>query len=168
MPDRRRALRALATAGAVFAVFEAQQVINGAITVVATLLFGQTMSIPDTLGGPTLLHNLVFAVGVFLALWLLVPIAREYPLMRVILRGVAISALATALVFVVAVLIGTYQAFIGPIGSMTGFEPHAAWSGLGEALLIAANYFAEGTPLVILAVVLLWIWLRRRARVTDV
>ncbi|MCU1414391.1 MAG: hypothetical protein JWN80_1731 [Microbacteriaceae bacterium] len=168
MPIRRGPLPALAAAACVLAVLYAQQLIVGVATVIATPLFGQTLSFSDTLGSPTVLYSILFALGVFLALWLIVPVSAEFRLTRVVLRGLGISALATALLFVIAALISLFQAFVGPLGSMTGFDGRVAADGVGGALLTAATSFAFGAPLVILAVVLLWIWQRRRTNVTSV
>ncbi len=168
MLTRRSPLAGLATAACVLAVLLAQQLVGGATAVIATVLYGHSLPIAGTQGDPTLLHNVVFAVGVFFALWLIVPVSAEFRPTRVMLRGLAISAVSTALLFVVTVLVATYASFIGPLGGMTGFDGRSALEGLGDAVLVAGNYFAEGTPLVILAVVLLRIWLRRNARPTDV
>jgi hypothetical protein len=106
--------------------------------------------------------TLPFAVGVFLSLWLIAPLAGQLTLRFVITRGLLASAAGTVLVFVVNVVVG----FVTMLGF--GFDVRGFAHSVVIAIGTAVNVFIYTTPIVLLAVVLLWFWLREHPREYEV
>ena len=115
---------------------------------------------------------LPFALGVFIALWLLAPVSHELEL-RFVLTRAGLAAAAGSLVFLV---VGLARALLGWLGvdegvfqsfGLTGDTP-ALVQGVFRALAGAVQTFISVTPAVMLVVVLLWLWLRDHPREYDV
>lgn len=106
--------------------------------------------------------TLPFAVGVFISLWLIAPLAGELTVRFVITRGLLASAAGAVLVLVVNVVVE----FVTMLGF--GFDIRGlAHTGI-TAIGTAANVFIYTTPIVVLAAVLLWLWLRDHPREYEV
>ncbi len=106
--------------------------------------------------------TLPFAVGVFLSLWLIAPLAGELRVRFVITRGLLASAAGSVLVLVVNVVVE----FVTMLGF--GFDIRGlAHTGI-TAIGTAVNVFVYTTPIVVLAAVLLWLWLREHPREYEV
>ena len=106
--------------------------------------------------------TLPFAVGVFVSLWLIAPLAGQLTLRFVITRGLLASAAGAVLVFVVSLVVDVVtMAFY--VFDIRGF----AHSGV-IAISTAINVFIYTTPIVILGAVLLWLWLRDHPREYEV
>lgn len=124
---------------------------------------------PDLLG--LLYFVLPLGLGVFLALWLLAPISHELTVRFVLTRAglAAASAAFVHLVFGVAVAL---LAWFG--ADINTFAPFAAWDGamllqnVFRSLMGAIHVSIWATPLVMLAGVLLWLWLRDHPREYEV
>ena len=102
--------------------------------------------------------SLPFAVGVFVSLWLIAPLAAELTVRFVVTRALLASAAGSVLVVVVTL-------FIDLVGLIAhGFELHSfAHSGI-FAIGRGVDAFIYSTPVVVLAAVLLWLWLRAHPR----
>lgn len=110
---------------------------------------------------------LPFAIGVFLCLWLLAPIAAELHIAHVITRSLLAAAAGAVVVFLVQLLGSLFQNFDDSAGRVFGWaqgffttvSSNAGWAfstSLYSALSTAINLI----PLTVLAGVLLWVWLR--------
>jgi len=107
-----------------------------------------------------LLHFLIpFALGVFVALWLLAPISDELTLRFVITRAGLAALTASILVIVVNLILGVVWSF-----SAGGFDSTFFLQSAVEALSTGLSTFIFQTPLVMFAGVLLWLWLRDHPR----
>ncbi|GAA3741841.1 hypothetical protein GCM10022239_16830 [Leifsonia bigeumensis] len=121
---------------------------------------------------PASLVNLVlgvlpFAIGVFLSLWLLAPVAAELHIAHVITRALLAVAAGALIVFIVRLLGSLFTNFDESAGYVFGWasglfstvSSNAGWAfaqSLYSALTTAINLI----PLTVLACVLLWVWLR--------
>ena len=145
---RRGRLPALVAALGVAAVLLAQRVLT--LLLVLPLLSGFSPSdIVDYLS-----QALPFALGVFLGLWLIAPLADELTLPFVFTRG----ALATA---AGAILVIIAQLVIALVAALDGGDLRR------DALLslvTGASAFVSHLILVLFASVLLWLWLRAHPR----
>jgi len=106
--------------------------------------------------------TLPFALGVFLSLWLIAPLAGELTVRFVIMRGLLASAVGSVLVLIVAIGMG----FVTMIGF--GFDIRGFAHSVIVAIGTAVNLFIYTTPIVVLAAVLLWLWLREHPREYEV
>jgi hypothetical protein len=145
---RRGRLPALVAALGIAAVLLAQRALT--LLLVLPLLSGFSPSdIVDYL-----LQALPFALGVFLGLWLIAPLADELTLPFVFTRG----ALATA---AGAILVIIAQLVIALVAALDGGDLRR------DALLslvAGASAFVSHLILVLFASVLLWLWLRAHPR----
>ena len=106
--------------------------------------------------------TLPYALGVFLSLWLIAPLAGELSVRFVIMRGLLASAVGSVLVLIVAIGTG----FVTMIGF--GFDIRGFAHSVIVAIGTAVNLFIYTTPVVVLAAVLLWLWLREHPREYEV
>ena len=107
-----------------------------------------------------LLYFLIpFALGVFVALWLLAPISDELTLRFVITRAGLAGLTASVLVILVNLVLGLVRSV-----SAAGFDPTSFLQSVVAALNTGLSTFIFQTPLVMLAGVLLWLWLRDHPR----
>jgi hypothetical protein len=106
-----------------------------------------------------LLHYLIpFTLGVFVALWLLAPISDELTL-RFVLTRAGLAALAGSLfVILVNLVVGLVTSLAG------GFDSTLLLQSAVGALSTGLVTFIFQTPVVMLAGVLLWLWLRDHPR----
>jgi hypothetical protein len=117
-----------------------------------------------------LLVTVPFSLGVFVSLWAIAPISHELSLRFVLTR----AALAAACGVVLADLVRIILAFFGSI-SATGsvfansfpipsFDGGTFVSTLLGTLAYAIPYYLSVLPVVVLACVFLWLWLREHPR----
>jgi hypothetical protein len=107
-----------------------------------------------------LLHYLIpFALGVFVALWLLAPISDELTLRFVITRAGLAALTGSLLVIAVNLVLGLVWSL-----SSAGFDSTVFLQSLVEAMTTGLSTFIFQTPLVMFAGVLLWLWLRDHPR----
>ena len=109
-----------------------------------------------------LLPAVPFALGFFVSLWIIAPIAEELRLPHVVTRAVLATGVASTVVFVVLAVTGILGAL-----SLDGYLFAQSFptvrlgdvpGALGRALTSAALVFISTLPLGVLAGVLLWIW----------
>lgn len=104
-------------------------------------------------------HSLPFALGVFLALWLIAPLADELTLPFVFTRG-ALATAAGAILVIVAEFVIAVVAAVSP----GPFDGRALANDTLLALLAGASAFVSHLILVLFASMLLWLWLRAHPR----
>ncbi|MCU1420519.1 MAG: hypothetical protein JWN36_170 [Microbacteriaceae bacterium] len=170
---QRGVVVALITGASVFAVLIVQALLTSLFGYLSLLMSGlAAQSTPWTVAelGPIALTNLPFAIGVFLALWFVAPIASDLRLFHVITRGLLAAAIGGALAIVVAVVGALFGAFSYSAGFSSnlaanlGYDFVGAFHRIGFALNSGLSLFVSAVPLVVLACVLLWIWLERHPR----
>lgn len=113
---------------------------------------------------------LPFALGVFLSLWVIAPVSHELT-PRFVLTRAGLATLAGAVLVIIAnVLFAVFGAF-SPTGSLSGnsfptpgFDGSYLVQGMIAALAAGLNAVISKAPLVLLAGVLLWLWLRDHPR----
>lgn len=103
---------------------------------------------------------LPLTLGVFLALWAIAPISHELTLRFVLTRAVLASACGVILVMIVQIA--------GALLTLFGSSLEAFVQRVFDALSNGASAFVSMTPLVLLACVLLWLWLREHPRDYEV
>ena len=113
-----------------------------------------------------LLVAVPFAFGVFVSLWILAPIADSLRLRHVFARATLAAAIGTGMVFLVGA-IAAFATAVSQAGSLFGNSfpwpsPFAVLNPLLQALITALSVFVAVLPVVLLAGVLLWTWLRGR------
>ena len=106
--------------------------------------------------------TLPFALGVFVSLWLIAPLAGELSLRFVIMRGLLASAAGAVLVFVVSLFVDVVT-MIRYVFDIRGFA-HSGVIAVGTAI----DVLIFTTPIVVLGAVLLWLWLREHPREYEV
>jgi len=106
--------------------------------------------------------TLPFALGVFVSLWLIAPLAGQLSLRFVITRGLLASAAGAVLVFVVSLFVDLVT-MIRYVFDIRGFG-HSGVIAVGTAI----DVLIYTTPIVILGAVLLWLWLRDHPREYEV
>lgn len=118
------------------------------------------------LGYSLLGYALPFAVGVFASLWIMAPVAAELRLAHVITRSVLAAGIGASLLLIVRAGVILIE-LAAEAGSFFGNSfPEISWErsvngrGLGVALQQAIIAFAELSPVVVLAGILLWIWVQ--------
>jgi hypothetical protein len=110
---------------------------------------------------------LPFAIGVFLCLWLLAPIAAELHIAHVITRSLLAVAAGALVVFLIQLLESLFRNYDKSAGLTFGWAQgffttvtsNADWA-FSNALFTALSTAISLIPLTILAGVLLWVWLR--------
>lgn len=102
-----------------------------------------------------------FALGFFLSLWILAPIAEELRLPHVVTRAVLATGVASTVFFVVWTVVMLVRTFMAEFPVTPGLfdvrlpdPPAVILSALADAL----TTFIASLPLGILAGVLLWLW----------
>ena len=167
---RDRARPALRVGGGVAAVLFAQLLLTTALSVVSYLGYGGLGSPTGAWDLPTLFSPFLgfwngllgqivpFGVGVFLAVWLIVPLSASLGVVRVAIRSIAASAIGALVSFLVLAVFGagTALASVGPWfgGSMPRFDGYSLVFAATSALQTAAVQFVQNTPLVVLAGIL--------------
>lgn len=168
---RRGLVVAAVTSLVVFGTILAQQVLSALISL-ATVPAGSSSFLPlivEQEAVTALTGSLPLSVGLFLSLWQIAPIGAELRLAHVLTRALLASGLGAALVAFVWLVVSGVQA------AARLFDPDAAEFALfafGSAAFAgvqrAGLAFVETTPLILLAGVLLWLWLREHSRDYDV
>lgn len=156
---RHGALVAAVTAAAVGVTIAAQYVLHALIDFISVLPY--ISGVPYGFGVErALLVAVPFAIGYFLSLWIIAPIAAELRIGHVIARAVLATGVASTVVFIVNALIALVRAAI-PIGVwMPGswFDFEAAAFGLEGAFVTALHAIVAQLPLGVLGGVFLWLW----------
>jgi hypothetical protein len=159
--NRHGAFVSAVTALLVGAAIVVERVLEFLVGLISTLSVGQYFGFGL---GQVLVVAIPFAVGFFVSLWIIAPIAEELRLPHVVARAILATGVASTVVFVVLAVTGIFSAF-GWEGAIFGqsfpsvrFDGGWAASSLGSALTGAALTFVSTLPLGVLAGVLLWIW----------
>lgn len=112
--------------------------------------------------GQMLLVAIPFAVGFFVSLWIIAPIAEELRLPHVISRAILATGVAATVVFIVLAIAGVLGSLNFDGELFANSFPTLRFDGVPQALLSAligaALTFVSSLPLGVLAGVLLWIW----------
>lgn len=115
------------------------------------------------LAGATL-TAIPFAVGMFISLWLVAPIAEELRIGHVITRAILAAGIGATVVFILLAIFAITGAFSGAGALFSNTFPAIEFDGghavvsLATALSRALLLFVELLPLASLAGVLLWLW----------
>ncbi len=169
---RRGFVVALITAASVLAALVAQEFLVDLFGSLGAVIGGQGYPggwAPAVLAQAALTF-LPFAIGVFLAIWLVAPIGADLRLVHVVTRSLLIAGIGALLAIVVSVIAALFGAFsysatfTSSIFGNLGYDLSGALSRMGFALGNGLTLFASALPLVVLACVLLWIWLERHPR----
>lgn len=164
---RHGAFVSMVAAGSVGVVILLQQFLEALVTWITYMPVVAAQGQVYTLGGVlpgALVTALPFAVGFFLSLWLVAPIAEELRLPHVVTRAVLATGIGATVLFIVRALVALFSAFSGGgpwFGNSFGwpsFDGGFAVSGLSSALSGGIVFFLAVLPLGILAGVLLWMW----------
>ena len=159
--NRHGALVSAVTALLVAAAMVAQRLLEFFIGLLSAVSVGQAYAFPIF---QVLLVAVPFAVGFFVSLWIIAPIAEELRLPHVITRAILATGVASTVVFIVLAVAGIVGAF-----SLQGeffansfpaprFDGAWALNAVLSALTSAALTFVSTLPLGVLAGVMLWIW----------
>jgi len=164
---RRGALPALVTALAVGVWLLLQRLLEFGIWKLSVLATPPADAFFDNfhVSGAAGVHGeiLPIVVGVFLSLWMIAPVAGELRLRHVIARAVLAAAIA-------AVLFAAVQGVVNGVALVQSWSANVPGQSLGEtlrdivveAIVGGALSFVSLLPLVILAAVFEWLWLRDR------
>ncbi len=158
---RQRVLTPLVVAGGVFVVLVAQHIVLGIVNLSGLLVFATVDSIGQLFQPQGFALDFVFAVGVFLALWLIMPIVAGLRLSSVVVRSVVATVAGAVLVFIAMLLIGFYNAIGGILSTQVGFRGEVASHWVGFGISTGGGYLVDAMPLVILVGILLWMWLAK-------
>ena len=113
---------------------------------------------------------LPFCLGVFLCLWAIAPISHELTLRFVLTRGALATAAGAIIAFIVEIFIHLFDSFSPGTTFFGNTFPFSSFSGtyflstFGGALQGLVLTFLHNLPLVLLATVLLWLWLKAHPR----
>lgn len=168
LSDRGALVPALVGAAGLLAVLMAEQVLQGAGTIVMFGLGGGVDLVGHVLGVVRwfVLLGLPFSVGVFVSLWLLVPIASDLAWAQVVLRTLVATVLGAVLVVAVG-LVGAALSAIGLTGSIFGASFPFSYSGSAlkhdaQSAFHSGAMMTVGSAVhVVLLGVLMWLWSRR-------
>ena len=157
--NRHGAFVSAVTALIVGAALIVLQFLEFVIGLLATLGQGQPYDFPIV---HVMLLAIPFALGYFVSLWIIAPIAEELRLPHVITRALLATGVASTVVFIVLAIVNVIGAvsFDGYIfgQSFPTVRFDGIPSALGIALLTGVTVFVSNLPLGVLAGVLLWIW----------
>jgi hypothetical protein len=163
--QRPGALPALLTSLGVFAFLLAQNIVYRVIGGARDAFYGGGLGGPDfgsiwatevalAFGVP-----LFFAVGVFLSLWQVAPVAGGLRLAHVVTRAALAAAIGAAFVWVARFILGV---IVVATTAELRRDLAARVGGVSfDALMDALSTFVGLLPLVVLAAVFLWGWLQR-------
>ncbi len=172
---QRGVVVALLTAAIVFAVLTVQSLLSlFATEVTSGIIGGGFFAFGSHLWGSYAISGLgsivVLSGGVFLALWIIAPIAAELRLFHVVTRSILAAGVGAVLVFLFALLV----AFLGGFGFSGGFSSNllanlnfngsSVVSTLAFSVSTTIQTFSSAAPVVVLAGVVLWIWLDKHPR----
>ena len=174
LAKKRGRLPALVTALGLLALMSVQSFLGSLVNYLGSLGYiGIDRARPDNAGiydvgteyqfNPSLdelLHYLIpFALGVFVALWLVAPISDELTLRFVITRAGLAGLTASILVILVNLVLGLVWSL-----SAAGFDSTSFLQSVVTALTTGLSTLIFQIPLVTFAGVLLWLWLRDHPR----
>ncbi|MEO6826421.1 MAG: hypothetical protein ABI255_09085 [Microbacteriaceae bacterium] len=158
---RHGAFVAAVTAVAVGVAILLQDLVQGLIGVVAWGT-GNSDFFAATIGYG-LLTALPFAIGYFISLWIIAPIAEELRIGHVVTRAILATGVGATVMFIVLAALAITGAFSIPgslfansLGGIFNFD--AATGGLARALTSALTALVGLLPLGVLGGVLLWLW----------
>jgi hypothetical protein len=160
---RHGALVAAVTALAVGATMVLIDIVSWVIGFisVAPYLDGQPYAI-DVAG--LILRSFPFALGFFLSLWIIAPIAEELGIAHVITRAVLATGVGSTVTFIALAIVAILESFswtgaiFGQSFPLVGLDGGYAVGGLGRSLTGALLLLVQSLPLGVLAGVLLWLW----------
>lgn len=163
---RRGLLVAAAGAGGVLAVLLAQDIVTGIVSIIGSAVTGGYLGYAvagawsDALG-----TSLPFAAGVFLSFWQLAPVGGPLRLAHVVTRSLLAAGVGSVTVLLVNIVINLVNGVRGFVQGDTAYVASAGAdvvASLGYALQTAVITFVTVLPLVVLAAVLVWVFLRGR------
>lgn len=159
LAKKRGRLPALVAALALAVLLALQQFFGAVVSVV----FGsfEFQPTPDQL----LVFILPVSLGVFLSLWVVAPISHELTVRFVLTRAGLASAAGALVLILFQTVYGLLQAFV-PGSRIVDFELFG--HNTLVAVVAGASTFIFYTPVVMLAGVLLWLWLRDHPRDYEV
>jgi len=150
------------TALLVAATILLQGIIQGLIGLASVGQFGPGFALVTV--GYGLRTALPFAIGFFLSLWIIAPIAEELRVGHVISRAILATGIGATVLFIVLAVLAIIDAFVveGPLFGQSfplrSFDFGLAVQGLDRALTSTLVGFVGLLPLGVLAGVLLWQW----------
>jgi hypothetical protein len=162
---------ALLAAGGVFAALLTLDFLHGLLRTASLL----TQTSGDYLGEVWLAQlvgsvtgPLPFAIGIFLSLWQIAPIAPQLRLAHVVTR----SLLATVLAVIVLWLVAFVPELVGELLTQSVYaDPGAVLSQLGgdavTAVIVSLSTAVTDLPVALLGGILLWGWLQRHPSSTP-
>ncbi|CAN5495355.1 hypothetical protein BH10ACT7_BH10ACT7_24500 [soil metagenome] len=164
--QRHGAFVSAVTAAAVGLVIVVTRILTALITVLGVLPYlDQISSDPWGWGlRDAFLTGIPFALGFFISLWIIAPIAEELRIGHVITRAVLATGVGSSVLFVVLAIMAIAGAFtfgqpmFGNSFQPPGFDTTYVLTGLSGALQGALLAFVGLLPLGVLAGVLLWLW----------
>jgi len=109
-----------------------------------------------------IVFDIVFAGGVFLGLRFVSARVAGLRLGLVVVRSVLAAAAGSAFVFLAILVTGAYCAVGGVLGTQVGIQGDTVWRAVARGSETGGAYFVNSAPVVILAGILLWIWLKRQ------
>lgn len=170
LAGQRGLLAAAVAAAAVFVVLLAQSLVStisytvsGALT--GTLQTDYLAAVWSGIISSALVVETPLAIGVFLCLWIIAPIAAELRLAAVVARAGLATAVGGLLALLMAIIWNLNGAFSG-VGSLFGNTFPALpydriWDAVVYGVQSGIGVFFLQVPLVVLVGVLLWLWLQR-------
>ena len=170
---RRGALSAAVVTGVVLGAILIQQVLVGMMVMVRAASFGAPAS--EVFAASTIttltsagVSTVPLAIGVFVSLWQIAPIASQLRIGHVLSRSMLAAGVGALLAFLVSSVVGVISdlfVYRGSIfdGGATSFAQQVPFT-VGSGLITALSTFVTALPLVALAAVLLWIRLRDNDR----
>ena len=167
---RRGLIAAAVTAGGVLATVLVQNALQSLVSLASYGRFEGALGIViEGAWTAALTASVPLSIGVFLSLWQLAPIGAELRLGHVVTRALLATAVGAVIAFVVSsviVLVQTVTSAASEVATRGVFELSSLSPGLGilGAVTTAATAFIASVPLVVLACVLLWLWLRDHDR----
>jgi len=153
----------LVTTGLVAAVMFVQIIISFIVSVMYSIGFsgGEALRYMDSTAVSSfsgiITSLLPVAIGVFVGFRLIAPITAGLSIIKVLIRAV----IATGIAAVVALIISVLGAILSLLVDLVSGDSDIGGSGFLSALANGVGTFVGELPLVALAAVLLWLWLRK-------
>ena len=125
------------------------------------------------LGERFLLTYVPFAVGTFLCLWLLVPVAAQLEMRFVVSRPALATASGALLVIIVATVVllvrfATTEGSFGLSGTGVYVDGSSLGSGIRGVLVVGLQLLVSALPAVLLFALFQWQWLKNHPANHDV
>jgi hypothetical protein len=164
---RRGALVAVVTSLGLYALFLVQGLLQALVWQLISTEATSTANYLSVALTSALMTSLPFVIGVFLSLWLIAPIGADLHIMHVVMRSGLAAGVGATVVFVVTAIIAVFSR-IALAGTLFGnsfpspsYDANSLPQELGYLLEGALSGFIAQAPVVVLAGVFLWIWLRQ-------